>query len=98
MTTEIENEPKPLIEKFGDSELYTGSMAVMRRDAGDNKYLWDKNDATSVKLAKKHFEDCRKEGMLAYKVIGKDGTKGEQINEFDPTAERIIFTPALAGG
>lgn len=94
----MDNQVEDVVEKLGDSGTHTGTMCVMRRELGDQKYMWDKNDATSVKLAKEHFKACRREGLLAYKVIGKDGSKGEQIHEFDPEAERIIFSPAMAGG
>jgi hypothetical protein len=35
---------------------------------------------------------------MAFKVEGRKGDKGEQIKTFDPKAEKLILTPAMAGG
>lgn len=72
-------------------------MAVMNV-SGDKKTIWDRTKPTEVEAAKKEFEFFRSKNYLAYKVVGKDGTKGEILREFDPEAERIIFAPQMAGG
>lgn len=73
------------------------SIAVMGKE-GDTKYMWDKDNAAEVEIAKSTFDSFKKKGYAAFKAIGDDGKKGELIKEFDPNIERIIFVPALRGG
>ena len=35
---------------------------------------------------------------MAFRVTDKEGNKGDQMREFDPTAERMILVPAFQGG
>jgi len=79
------------------SKTHTGEMSIMGRE-GDTKVIWDKNRPVEVENARETFKRLRKEGYLAFKVTGKDGVKGEQINEFDPNQEVIIFAPQMQGG
>lgn len=65
---------------------------------GDTKYIWDKNNAVEVEIARASFESFLKKGYLAFKVSDEKGNKGEQAREFDPSAERYIFTPPMQGG
>jgi hypothetical protein len=76
----------------------TGEMSVMDREKGDLKVIWDKDNRDEVAAAKAQFEDLTKKGFVAYEVKGKEGRKGNQIRQFDPSAERIILAPALRGG
>lgn len=75
----------------------TGSMAVMGKE-GDTKHFWDKKNPADVALARRTFNRFRQMGYAAFRL--KDGTenKGEQLDEFDPDAERIIFMPQMKGG
>ena len=75
----------------------TGEMCIMDR-TGDSKHIWDPDNQDEVAAMRDLFNSYRKKGFLAYKVTGKNGIKGEQINEFDPEAGRIIFSPPLVGG
>lgn len=63
---------------------------------GDIKYRWNKNNPTEVDIARKTFEKYRKEGYLAFRMT--DGNRGEMMTEFDPDAERILFSPPMQGG
>ena len=74
-----------------------GEMAVMN-NTGDMKVIWSSDNDDEVAQARKTFNDLRAKGFVAYKVVGKDGLKGEVIREFDADAERIIMAPAMAGG
>ncbi len=80
------NEPQP-----GDSVI-----SVMGQ-RGDTKLIWNKNNAEEVANAKRTFDDLRAKRFLAFKVTD-DGSKGEQINEFDPNIERMIMVPPMVGG
>lgn len=73
-----------------------GVMAVMNA-TGDKKTIWSRNDAVEVEAARLEFDHFRSKGYMAYKVEG-EGRRGEVINKFDPTAERIIFAPPMKGG
>lgn len=65
---------------------------------GDTKLIWSPAVDAEVENARRTFRDLKKAGHLAYKVNPNDGTKGEQILEFDPTAEKIIMAPPMRGG
>ncbi len=66
---------------------------------GDTKSIWDKNNPDEVEAARKQFDFLvTQKKYAAFYVTGKDGEKGEQMRNFDPKAERIIFVPPMAGG
>lgn len=73
-------------------------FAVMGKE-GDTKYMWDKNSDVEVEAARRQFNHFVKEKKyLAFKVAKDDGTKGDQVKEFDPSHERYIFAPQMVGG
>lgn len=74
-----------------------GLMAIMNED-GDKKTVWDRTRPVEVEAARREFDYLRVNGYLAFKVEGSDGRKGEVLHEFDPKAERIIFSPRMVGG
>jgi hypothetical protein len=74
-----------------------GEIAVMDH-TGDTKVIWSRDNADEVEAAREQFKRLKKKGFAAFKVVGKSGEKGEQIDEFDPNAERIILVPPMAGG
>lgn len=65
---------------------------------GDTKLIWDKTKTVEVESARDTFARLRKAGYLCYKVTGEKGDKGETVTEFNPNEERLIFSPAMAGG
>lgn len=73
------------------------SMAVMG-ETGDSKHIWDKNKPAEVEAARAMFDTLTKKGYRAFHVHGKEGEQGEQMREFDPHAERVIFVPQMQGG
>jgi hypothetical protein len=64
---------------------------------GDTRIQWDKSNADEVQAARIAFAAQRAKGWPAFRV-NKAGDKGEQIDAFDPAAERIIFIPQMIGG
>jgi hypothetical protein len=75
-----------------------GVMRIMGL-SGDDKLTWDHNDDLQTKKARTRFAELLEKGFRAY--ISKDiagSLKGERITEFDPTAERLIMVPPMAGG
>lgn len=73
-----------------------GELAIMGRD-GDTKVYWTRGNAAETAAARATFDSLRAKGYLAYRLVG-DGTKGEQLLEFDPNAQQIILAPAPVGG
>ncbi len=75
-----------------------GEMALMN-ETGDTKTIWDSKNPDEVEAAKKQFDFFVKTKKYAAFKVAKNGDKtSEQIREFDPELEKIIFVPALAGG
>jgi hypothetical protein len=72
-------------------------MAIMD-ETGDTKIMWSRDNEDEVAVARRTFDDMKKKGYTAFRVTGKDGVAGEQMRDFDPNAERIIFTKPQAGG
>lgn len=87
-------------ERGKTPEQYPDLMLFEVMDkSGDTKIMWDRNNQDEVKIAKQAFEELTKtKKFVAFYVTDKDGTKGEQMREFDPRAERVIFVPPMAGG
>jgi hypothetical protein len=75
----------------------TASVLNIIDRTGDTRIEWDPASKDEVKMAKKAFDEAKRKKYLTYKV-GADGTRGELIREFDPTAERIVCTPQTVGG
>lgn len=73
------------------------TLHVMDTD-GDTKIIWDSNNPDEVANAKRTFEDLvRGKRYTAYRV-DEVGDTSAVIREFDPTAEKMILRPAMAGG
>lgn len=91
-----------------DTDMTEASAAALRASGkgeiaildytGDTKLLWTVGNQVEMDAAKEMFDKLRGKGYLAYKVVGTDGAKGEQITAFDPEAGRIIMAPAMKGG
>lgn len=81
---------------FGDVPAGVHAMAWMG-PPGDTKQMWDKTKPAEVAAAKATFERLLGERYVAWHVKD-DGEPGERMKEFDPAAQRIIFTPQMAGG
>ncbi len=64
---------------------------------GDTRVEWDKDNPAEVKMAKAAFKTAQDKKMLIYKTRA-DGSQGELMRTFDPTAERIIASPQTVGG
>lgn len=73
-----------------------GEMRVMGRK-GDTKISWNPDNRTEVDEARKAFNAYKDKGFAAFKV-SKRGAKGEQVRDFCPDAEEILFVPPIQGG
>lgn len=65
--------------------------------SGDTRLQWNDYNADEVEAAKKRFAEFKNKGYAAFKVNRK-GDQGEQIDEFDAAAERLILIPPMVGG
>lgn len=74
----------------------TGVLEYMNH-TGHTEVKWDQNKDVEVQGARAQFDLLVGKGYSAFK-LKSDGTQGEQIREFDPTAERILLAPAMRGG
>lgn len=74
----------------------TGVLEAMDL-TGDTKVHWDKGNPGEVEAARASFDVLQKKGYVAYK-LNSDGSTGELIRSFDPSAERIVMRPQMAGG
>ena len=71
-------------------------MAVMD-STGDTKLIWEEENRDEVEAAREMFDSLKKKGYLAY-AVNKKGDKGDVLDRFDPSAEKIIMSPQLKGG
>lgn len=74
-----------------------GELAIMDRQEGDLKVIWDAGNDDEVEAARAQFDELRSKGYLAY-TVEERGRKGTQIRKFDPSAEKIILAPPVRGG
>lgn len=83
---------------FTNPEL-SGKLRFAVLDAtGDTKHLWNSDIPAEVAAAKALFESLTAAGYSAFRVTDKKGEAGEQVRTFDPSHERLIFTPRMQGG
>ena len=73
-----------------------GEIAVLDH-TGDFKLIWDSDNEDETQAAEEMFNKLKKKGHLAF-AVKKNGEKGEPIDEFDSSLEKIIMIPKLAGG
>lgn len=102
MTLNDHEEPiEGVIDAEGNTRLMRegdGLMEFMGPE-GDTKKIWDPNNEDEVEDARRTFDYLVKEKKYrAYHVTGKDGDKGEPMDEFDPECGRMILIPAMQGG
>jgi len=80
-----------------------GTMQVMD-SSGHTTVTWDPDNASSVRDAKRQFDDLRSRGYQAFMMnsVHENGAvveeKGERITSFPPTAGKVMMVPQLRGG
>lgn len=74
-----------------------GQLAVMGR-AGDTKVIWDPNNADEVEAARAQWDKLVGERKFAAFAVGPKGQKADRLKEFDPSIEKVILVPPMAGG
>jgi hypothetical protein len=83
---------------FADIPEGKHAMAIMGKP-GDTKVIWDPDSPDEVNAVRTQFDALvRTKRYKAFRVDGKYGERGEQMDQFDPEAGRIIFVPPMQGG
>ncbi len=102
MTQSVVEKPKvdmpPPVLTVDEDPINGKHYLAIQDHTGDTKIMWSKDNDDEVEVARNTFRDMKKKGYQAFKVVGKKGDPGEQMNEFDPDAERIIFVKQAAPG
>lgn len=73
------------------------STLYIQNETGDTRIEWDKDNEAETEIARKAFQALKDKRYLTYKTRA-DGSRGELLREWDPTAERIVASPQLVGG
>jgi len=97
MKMDMQTELRTVDTALGDIPMDQAVFAVMG-SSGDTKYIWDKTKPVEVEAARDLFKKLLKNNYLAFRAEGAKGDKGEQVREFDPSLERLIFSPQFVGG
>jgi hypothetical protein len=86
------------VQKDAEVNLETHGEISCMDSTGDTKVIWSRDNEDEVAAARDQFNSLTRKGFAAFKVVGKAGDKGEQVDEFDPKAERYILVPPMRGG
>jgi hypothetical protein len=73
-----------------------GVQIVMDR-TGDTRHEFDKADLEALARAERRFQELTSKGFRAV-ALGKDGSPGTLMRNFDPNVEQSLFIPQLQGG
>lgn len=74
-----------------------GRMATMTEE-GDVKVEWEPGKHQEEEAARSTFDNMtQNKGYAAFRTDAR-GQRGQQIREFDPSAERILLVPPMQGG
>ena len=60
---------------------------------GDKRVVWNSDSIPEINAAKSMFQTLVSQGMTPYRVAAGGGASPSVMNEFDPTAEEVIFMP-----
>lgn len=84
------------IEPIRKQEQAAKTMHVMD-GGGDTQIRWSTSNPEEVRAAREHFNTLRGKRHLGFRMSA-DGTRGTQLDDFDPHAERILMVPPSVGG
>ena len=80
-----------------DDVTATKNYMDVMNPSGHTKVEWNPSNPTEVQVARDTFERMTDEGYSAFKLDSRDN-QGQRIDEFDPSARRMILVPQLKGG
>ncbi len=70
---------------------------VFINGGGDTRIEWDPDDYDSVLEAEKKFDKAIELGFTPHRERS-DGKPGRILEDFDPTASKIVMCPLIEGG
>lgn len=70
-----------------------GVVRVMHPKYGDRRVVWNRMNLAEISAAKRMFTDLIQQGMVPYKVGTNGQPTADVMDEFDPTAQEVIFLP-----
>lgn len=73
---------------------------ILSQEKGDERLIWNSRSLPDIQAAKRMFVDLIKKGLKPFKVGVNGAATSEVMDEFDPTAEEVIFLPCslVVGG
>lgn len=87
---------------LGVDEEVPADCGVMRimNSTGDDRIAWNKYNLTEINKAKEAFDELVAKGLVPYRAGTNGKATSEVMDEFDPSAEEVIFMPValVAGG
>src|ERR671918_76381 len=83
---------------FGELPEGRHAIAIIGQ-SGDTKVTWDPARPAEVEAARRQFDELTggKHRYRAFRITDGDG-RGEQMEQFDPNARRILLVPPMQGG
>lgn len=84
-------------EQLETTAPHRGEMSVMGVE-GDTKLMWSRDNPDEVENARRTFNDLKAKGYAVFLTRIKRDEPGQQVDKFDPSAERYIFVPPMRGG
>lgn len=90
---EVPSALRALTDKEADVDAAAdmGCFRILTRKDGDKRVVWCRKVIAEIQAAKQMFMELVAAGMRPYRV-GVDGVRTVEImDEFDPTAEEVIF-------
>jgi hypothetical protein len=73
-------------------------LISMMTGYGDLKKVWNAANQDEVEDAKRSFNHLVKDKKYLAFRVNADGSNGEQMREWDPTAGKMVLVPPIAGG
>jgi len=84
------------METLTEPKAAQGTISALD-ESGDFKVTWTHGNEAETNLARESYDKLKKKGYAAFRMLD-GGRRGEQLLQFDATAEQIIMVPAQVGG
>lgn len=96
---EIPDQLKVVEDVKGVAPAGHGMFRILSKD-GDTRVVWNRYSIAEVREAKSMFDDLIAKGMVPYQVDANGQSTPVVMQEFDPSAEEVIFMPIqmIVGG
>lgn len=94
--------PENMAVMAGEQEPaeHHGVFRILNPRSGDDRLTWDKRDFQATKEARRTFLELIQKGFKPFRVGPNGRRSNEAMQEFDPTAQQVLFVPMapVAGG